>query len=308
MTPTSSHLCHLAMREPRTARQVNEKFEQLLRVLEDAEGTSGLEPPSPEDGQQTSACVNGRRVEVLSRTIYVLKKLLHERRAGASRPCKVAAETEDPVKVAAMPAPATIAESPASGDSTDGAARATLARDAGSCPTPVQASVSGSGGVAAAASGVSGSAPAPAVQVSMPVHGHPAVMLPPGFAMPGGLQTGLAGMPQNLSNQPIFIALPMYMPGQGVGSGAAEASTTKAPVHVPSPVTSAATSSQEAAADEEKPTQSTSPLVSEGTAKEGGSVPGMGFPPLMTVQMPQFVARALSGQEGVEKVTHAMCA
>ncbi|CAM9932919.1 unnamed protein product, partial [Ectocarpus sp. 8 AP-2014] len=70
-----------ASREKRRREEVNEKFDQLLQVLEEAEATSGLEPPAAKEGKTAAhACINGRRVEVLSRTIHVVKKLLRERR------------------------------------------------------------------------------------------------------------------------------------------------------------------------------------------------------------------------------------
>ena len=68
-------------------KKVNEKFEQLQQVLEEAESTSGLEPPVAPEGQTAAnACINGRRVEVLSRTITVLNKMLRERLASSSSP------------------------------------------------------------------------------------------------------------------------------------------------------------------------------------------------------------------------------
>lgn len=158
------------------------------------------------------------------------------------------------------------------------------------------------------------------------------MVLPQGFAMPGGLQPMLPGMPQNMSNQPFFIAVPMYMPSQGMNPCGSEKSSPGAPGQVPAAQQTAQSTEQQAAQSTAqqtvqqtvqqiaKVTQQAKPeeskLIppkalhgSEALGKEGPRVLGSaGMPQIMTLQVPQFVARALSAEDGTEKVTHAMCA
>lgn len=154
------------------------------------------------------------------------------------------------------------------------------------------------------------------------------MVLPQGFAMPGGLQPMLPGIPQNMSNQPFFIAVPMYMPSQGVNPCGSETSSPGAPVQVSAvqqtpqsteqqtpqstaqqTVQQTAKVTQQVIPEESKPTPAKALHGSDALGKEGLQVLGSaGVPQMMTLQVPQFVARALSGEDGTEKVTHAMCA
>lgn len=298
---------------------MNEKFEQLLQVLEEAEVTSGLEPPAAAEGQAAgSACINGRRVEVLSRTITVLKKLLRERRDACSSSSAGVAHGEGSSladsngggrakREETLPVASTAAAIPAGPASRCVASvcPAGPAEDSAACssrPTKAPASMGAAAG--------SASIPTVVHHVALPVPGHPTMALPPGFAgLAGGMSGGAPhGMPGH--GQPIFIAVPMYMPpSQGMASidmstqtqaptpAAASAMTATA-----APATEASTVVAAPAADVGKP--------GVGLAgKEAWAMPhGMAFQSMMALQMPQFVTQALSAEEGDEKPTHAMCA
>lgn len=187
-------------------KQVNEKFEQLLVVLEEAEATSGLASPVSEHGQ-LGACVNGRRVEVLSRTISILRTLLRERRkrsagdtAAAAPICfehvpytsphRTSAEEEADVIGAPRPSAATF---PSTGDSPPMKHETcnALAPSFHAASSPHSSAVTSVLGVPAVASAAPPAAPpipsAGTVQhVAIPVHQHPhaaAMAIPPGFAM-----------------------------------------------------------------------------------------------------------------------------
>lgn len=299
--------------------------------MEDAEVTSGLEPPSTtEGGKAGHACINGRRVEVLSRTINVLKKLLKARRgslAAAGVGVGAAFEEEEPVSHSLGSATAAFGQEGAAsaaapavfdfpgGDSAASASLTSLAANA-----------------AAEATGAAGGAHAQETRVAaaeaanpqavvhhmpMPMSGHHAsLMMPPGFAgMPGH-----HGMPPGQQGQPIFFAVPMYMPqGQGMPpsssavegaesapqalAAAAAPSLPAAPAALPRSATAANPPAPAVVVAETKEAVSMTP-----PGKAAWAMPaGMGFQH-MALQMPQFVTQALSSKEGDEKPTHAVCA
>lgn len=263
---------------------MNDRFDQLLRVLEEAEATSGLEPPIPTEGQAAmNACINGRRVEVLSRTIAVLKKLLRERRQFSLD------STQD----------VGCTSNQGHGDKT------TVDCGMGSGlsePKADRASTTGGNIVNTAAA--TGSTQTPSTQhVAVPVHGHASLSMPPGFVgvpqvgMPHGTMSA-AGVPNGLPGQPIFIALPMYMPpGQGVPSVDGQGQT---------PVPAAP-----APATDNAPGPRTGENVGdsvEGAKKWAILPPGVGFQSMVPLQMPQFVTQVLATDDGDEKPTHAVCA
>lgn len=280
---------------------MNEKFEQLLRVLEQAETTSGLEPPIPEDGQQVGACVNGRRVEVLSRTIRVLTQLLSERSCASSTPSEVAVEQVETVWASPATASACIVESPTSQDASSHSTRASTVENV-SPMSSAQASAAAAASLGVASTSANGSS-IPTVHMGVPVHGGTAMVMPPGFALPHGLPTGAPGAPPNPSSQPIFIAVPMYVPGQGVLCAGSETNPLPSPsqVQVVQPSAPPTQPASEELKEISTPASSGSEL-----AKEGWPTPGVSFSP-MILQMPQFVSRTLAA-EGDEKPTHAMCA
>lgn len=361
---------------------MNEKFEQLLEVLEEAEATSGLEPPVPEDGQQTNACINGRRVEVLHRTICVLRKLLRDKRERSytvpavddatpicskqplslpqqepvTQPvyasmCFASRDEHDDATVAAAAPAIAVSEcvtakpSPETSSSTAAAVGcATSGPPSSKSNTQPTEATTGQQQHPAAPSS---SGHAPRTSQAMP-------SLPAGFALAyhhgmavptGAVGTTAAGhvptmhpMPQH-SNvqgrhpQPIFIAVPMFMPpGQGVSPGStAPVSTAAATIsadasgeHTPADPSVAALTptvyvGDAKSAGEAKPARCPRPTATAATTKGASTdaassskgswpLPGaLGFPPMMTLQMPQFVTQALATDDG-EKVTHAMCA
>lgn len=282
--------------------QVNEKFEQLMHVLEQAEATSGLEPPPPEEGQQVGACVNGRRVEVLSRTIWVLKKLLRDRRAAnePSSSSEQLREDEDAVVPTEALPPSTVTNFLPAHDIANMA-----------LPAPDTVAVGPSMASPPASDTPSGAA----LHMAMPVHGHPAMTMPPGFTMPAGMPAGMANM-HNIPGQPqpFFFAVPMYM-GQGMGSSSSlaacssEGTTTPDGQGVPVPPSAAVEAGTAAAAAATgAPPAEAKPGMPSGVCKEPWAMPaGVGFPPMM-LQMPNFVTQALSAEKGDEKPTHAVCA
>lgn len=295
--------------------QVNQQFDELLKVLEDAEATSGLEPPPAKEGKTAAhACINGRRVEVLSRTIKVLKKLLQERRdsrAGgaaaveaADSPCaqespgwdgsQRAVEEETPslmVAGAAATAPAVSDVYGSAPENARFACDAAEAKDAGNPQvneTPVLA--------AAAVPGARAETTAPGVvhHMAMPLSGHhTSMMMPPGFAgMSGHAMSASNSMPGH-RGQPIFIAVPMFMPqGQGMPPQGVE-SAAQAP---------AAVAPSQGVAEEAKP------VTTAPSGKETFAIPaGMNYQS-MVLPPPQFVTQALSTEGADEKPTHAVCA
>ncbi|CBJ30965.1 expressed unknown protein [Ectocarpus siliculosus] len=168
--------------------------------------------------------------------------------------------------------------------------------------------------------------------VAMSVSGHhPSMMMAPGFTgVPGhsvpSPQHGIPGHPGG----PIFFAVPMYIPqGQGMPAAATAAtaaaeSAAQAPAATavaapslaataaaaadpaPTPVAEAAAAAAAAAAPGVVDATEAVPAPS---GKKTWAVPaGMGYQSMMTLQMPQFVTQALSGEEGNEKPTHAVCA
>ncbi|CAN0123036.1 unnamed protein product, partial [Ectocarpus sp. 13 AM-2016] len=335
--------------------QVNEKFDQLLQVLEEAEATSGLEPPAAKEGKTAAhACINGRRVEVLSRTIQVVKKLLRERRealAGVPPP-----GDDTLAAVATGISNGWQEEETAEGPVLDGGFRSeveennkttplTMETSAAAAAAPTrdvidsnEAAVGGSDAhaEAAVASTMVAAAPEGAAtnhqslmhHVAMSVSGHhPSVMMAPGFTgVPGhpvpSPPHGIPGHPGG----PIFFAVPMYIPqGQGIPPpAAATAATTAAEIAVQAPaatsVAAPSLAATPAAAADLAPTPvaeaAVAPGVVDGTeavpapsGKKTWAVPaGMGYQSMMTLQMPQFVTQALSGEEGSEEPTHAVCA
>ena len=238
---------------------MNQKFEQLLQVLEDAESTSGLEPPAAQEAKPAHACINGRRVEVLSRTINVLKKLLQERRdslaeaaaAGASCAENVAesgsggaAGPEEMPALLAHGASSTAAVAPAAygscgADPTGASFAGSATSDSSDAAAPLASSSEAEAAAAATTipSARVGAANAAVVHhMAVPMSGHHApMMMPPGFAgMPGhGMPTGAPNMPGH-PGQPFFIAVPMYMPqGQGVPPASAAENTAAAAAQAP---------------------------------------------------------------------------
>lgn len=243
---------------------MNDRFDQLLQVLEEAEATSGLEPPILTEGQAAmNACINGRRVEVLSRTISVLKKLLRERRQFSPDAKDVGCTSNQ-----------------GHGDKT--------MVDCGHAST--------TGGDVVNTEAATGSTQPPSTQhVAVPVHGHASLSVPPGFlGMPHGTMSA-AGVPNGLSGQTIFIALPMYMPpGQGVPSVDGQAQTA-----VPAPATINASGPRAG--------ENVGDNV-EGAKKCAILPPSVGFQSMVPLQMPQFVTQVLATDDGDEKTTHAVCA
>lgn len=296
-----------------------------MEVLEDAEVTSGLEPPAPKDGGKAAhACINGRRVEVLSRTINILKKLLQARReslaaaaaAGGGNAGAAGEEEEKPALhglESAAVGPERPPDAPGSAVPGGDSESVSVAADAANAEVTDVATLETR--VAAEAAATANNPQAVVHHMAMPMSGHHAsLMMPPGFAgmsAPHGMPPGQHGMPGH-QGQPIFIAVPMYMPqGQGVpppssslpstveGSLAqAPAAATVAP-STPAPTSAAATATVVA---ETKEAVGMNPPT-----KAWAMQPGMGFQP-MTLQMPQFVTQALAAEEGDENPTHAVCA
>ncbi|CAB1103787.1 unnamed protein product [Ectocarpus sp. CCAP 1310/34] len=346
-----------ASREKRRREEVNEKFDQLLQVLEEAEATSGLEPPAAKDGKTAAhACINGRRVEVLSRTIQVVKKLLRERRealAGVPPPA------DDTLAAVAAGISNGWQEETAEGPVLDGGFRSEVEENNNTAPLATETTAAAAAAAAstrdvidsneAAAEGADAQAEAAIAatmvaapegaaakhhsvmhHVAMSVSGHhPSMMMAPGFTgVPGhpvpSPPHGIPGHPGG----PIFFAVPMYIPqGQGMPPVAASTATTAAAEHaaqVPAATAVAAPSlaATSAAAADPAPTPMAeaaavaAPGVVDATeavpapsGKKTWAVPaGMGYQSMMTLQMPQFVTQALSGEEGSEKPTHAVCA
>eukprot|EP00903_Cladosiphon_okamuranus_P020594 g18904.t1 len=320
-----------ASREKRRREEVNEKFDQLMEVLEDAEVTSGLEPPaSKEGGKAGPACINGRRVEVLSRTINIIKKLLQARRqslAAAAAAAAAAGEEEEPVphspgnaavdQEGASAAASAVCDSPGGGSAPSASFTANAAANAAA--EVADAACSAPEPEARGAAETAAATPQAVVHhVAMPMSGHHAsLMMPPGFAgiqAPHGMPPGQHGLPGH-QGQPIFIAVPMYMPqGQGVTSSSSSAATAsdnaaQAPASAAAaPLLPAVPAATPSAAD------APSAVVAETKEAVGMAPPvkwaipaGMGFPQ-MSLQMPQFVAQALSAEEGDENPTHAVCA
>lgn len=307
---------------------MNEKFEQLLKVLEDAETTSGLEPPTSADGNaSTNACINGRRVEVLSRTINVLKKLLRERLnphpASTSAPCSPEEgpterrnpEEEMHLALSTTGIPTTsVSDSAAGAKSSMGAVDLESAAAVQNAQPAVSATVGAPASTAAAAS-------APAVpalnraavhHMAMPMSAHhPSMTVPPGFA---------ASIPPGMSGQPIFIAVPMYMP-PGQGMPPAESGAPLQQVQMRGIAAPAATDDGVDSCDGgDKVEGSCEPLPAPALAvakvpsalagaKDAWTMsPGVNFQSMMALQMPQFVTQALSTDDDDEKPTHAVCA
>ncbi|CAM9527733.1 unnamed protein product [Ectocarpus sp. 6 AP-2014] len=244
-----------ASREKRRREEVNEKFDQLLQVLEEAEATSGLETPATKEGKTAAhACINGRRVEVLSHTIQVVKKLLQERHEAL-------AGVPPPPAADALPAVATGGstgwqeeESAAEGPVPDGGFRSE--EENNNNPTPLatetaaasdatndvidsteaaaegidaQAEAAVAATLVAAPKGAAANAQALMHHVAMSVSGHhPSMIMAPGFTgVPGhpvpAPPHGIPGHPGG----PIFFAVPMYMPqGPGMPASSATAATT----------------------------------------------------------------------------------
>lgn len=285
---------------------MNERFEHLLQVLEEAESTSGLEPPAAADGQGApNACINGRRVEVLSRTIIVLKKLLLERpNSSPNAAASVASEegriceshcgrVEDlsqprPILSAAPADPAVLVSDnigrhacPTTGNTEAG----TLPQHPHPMVPFTLPAAAVPAGMVAAAGGSNLASTAALQHMAMPVSGHPPMSMPPGFAR----------MPHSMSGQPIFIAVPMYMP-PGQGMAPAEGSAKHQVPVAPTAVASA-------------PGVSSKPGPVPTGANDAWAMPhGAGFQSMMALQMPQFVTQALATKEDDEEPTHAVCA
>lgn len=295
----------------RDNKQVNEKFEQLLQVLEQAEQTSGLELPSAAEGQTAAnACINGRRVEVLSRTITVLKKLLAERSDSPSssstttpEECRILDDgrlVEDetlPGFNTTVPAPASsVLDCAASVCPSGDTSEANAAPNNPPSVDGVHPTAASEAAVTATAAAGSTPTPAAVYHMAVPMPGHPSASVPPGFAgMPAGVHHGMSG-------QPIFIALPMYMPpGQGVASV-----ETSAQAQAQAPSVSAGEAPATAVV---APGGGSNPGSMPAAGKEAGPMPsGLAHQAMITLQMPHFVTQALSTEEGDEKPTHAVCA
>lgn len=308
---------------------MNEQFDQLLRVLEDAEATSGLEPPPAKEGKTAAhACINGRRVEVLSRTIKVLKKLLQERRdslageataaaAAAGSPCAqegpgpdgpqraVEEETSPSVVAGAAAAAAALAVSDVYGSVPE---NARVASDAAVHEAPLLAAAAAAAAAAAMGPGAGVKInPSGVVQhMAVPLSGHHASMvMPPGFAGLSGHAMSAASRVPGHHGQPIFIAVPMYMPqGRGMPlhgvENAVQPPPTVAPP-LPAPVPKAIAAAQGAV-------EKVEPATTAPSGKGAWAMPaGMSYPS-MALPTPQFVTQALSTEEPDEKPTHAVCA
>lgn len=294
-------------------------------MLEEAEATSGLEPPVAPEGQAGNACINGRRVEVLSRTITVVKKLLRDRR-GSSSLChprdptlslEVSSSCLEDGDAPAPTAAVSTAVSVSDYSLVASYASATTASSSSPCSeaatNPLQAAATAA---AAAAAAAKESAATPTMRMAMPLHGaHPSMAIPPGFAGISGAAmsaAAAAGMhhQHGVPGQPIFIAVPVYMPGQGMG-GAGGATEGAAP-HASLPPASAGPVCAAAGASTNASPAAVAPGPVKPTAGVGkeawGVPPGMGLQSLTTLQMPHFVTQALSTEEGDEKPTHAVCA
>lgn len=331
--------------------QVNEKFDQLLQVLEEAEATSGLEPPAAKEGKTAAhACINGRRVEVLSRTIQVVKKLLQERRealAGVPPPA------DDTLAAVAAGVSNGWQEEAAEGPVLDGGFRSEVEENNNTTPLATETTAAAAAAASthdvidskeAAAEGVDAQAEAAVAatmvaapegaaanhqalmhHVAMSVSGHhPSMMMAPGFTgVPGhpvpSPPHGIPGHPGG----PIFFAVPMYIPqGQGMPAAAAATAAAENAAQAPAATAVAAPSlaATPAAAADPAPTPVAEAAAAPGVVDATEAVPapsgkktwavpaGMGYQSMMTLQMPQFVTQALSGEEGSEKPTHAMCA
>lgn len=306
--------------------------------MEDAEATSGLEPPPAKEGKTAAhACINGRRVEVLSRTIKVLKKLLQEKRdslageaaaaAAAGSPCAqevsswdgsqraVEEETPPPVvtgAAAAAPAPAP-AVSDVFGSTAEsvhfGGNAAVEAKE--ECnPHALEAPK-----LAAAMPGAGSEInPSSVVQrMAVPLSGHHAsMMMPPGFAGMSGHAMSAPNAPGH-HGQPIFFAVPMFMPqgqgmpaqAQGVDNASLSTPTVATPLPAPVPTAAAATAT---AATAPGVVEKVEPSTTAPSGKEAWAMPaGMGYQ-TMVLPTPQFVTQALSTEEADEKPTHAVCA
>lgn len=323
--------------------QVNEKFDQLLQVLEEAEATSGLEPPAAKEGKTAAhACINGRRVEVLSRTIQVVKKLLQERREALAGVPPPAADTFAAV---AGGSNGWQEEETAEGLVLDGGFRSEVEENsppplATETAAPAASTHDGIDSNEAAGEGVDAQAEAAVAassatdgaaanhqalmhHVAMPVSGHHASMImAPGFTgVPGhhvpAPQNGIPGHPGG----PIFFAVPMYIPqGQGMPAAATAAVEDAAQAPAATTVTAPSLAATPAAAAEPAPTPVAETAAAPGVVGATEAVPapsdkktwavpaGMGYQSMMTLQMPQFVTQALSAEEGNEKPTHAVCA
>lgn len=332
-------------------------------MLDEAEATSGLEPASAEEGKAgtTNACINGRRVEVLSRTIKILKKLLEEKRNALSGGATLAAaaaapaggcsgggptcgkeeneEEEGPVlhsllekfsgeEKASLPAETAGASAPPGVPNCQGPT-AGLSRSSSSEEDPAAAAATAEGkdgfrlheAPAAMATGSGTANPPPPLvhHMAMPVpggHHHAPIMMPPGYA---GMSAphGMPGHP----GQPIFIAVPMYMPqGQSMAPHAPSPGTAaESAVGQASPAAHSLSNLPGSAAAEASSTQAEAALrvaaenmkkaMGATMAKEGWAMPaGLGYPSMTTLQMPQFVTQALSSEEADETPTHAVCA
>lgn len=285
-------------------------------MLEEAEATSGLEPPAAADGQAGNACINGRRVEVLSRTISVVKKLLHDRRDSA-----LASPPPNPTLLL-LGDPDSSSSACLEGDSSHVSDCSLVASDALAAATTTAAVPPACSPPAEAvatplqAAGVAtDSAAPPTMHMAMPLHGaHPSMVVSPGFAgMPGAAMSAAAAAAAGMHHhhhgapgQPIFIAVPMYMPGQGVGGGVESAAASHVSMPpVPPVLAGAATSASPAVVAPGGPVKPSG----AGVGKEAWALPpGMGLQSMMTLQMPHFVTQALSTEEGDEKPTHAVCA
>ncbi|CAM9535088.1 unnamed protein product [Discosporangium mesarthrocarpum] len=300
-----------ATREKRRREEVNEKFEQLLMVLEAAEASTGLCSASNSSGAPPPfpSSASMRRVEVLSRTITLIKKLVARRSQGAC-----------PTSVQHQPQGATSApeESPMAAPLTTASPSPFAVTPPLQLPTqPLQ-----SAGVPSSLQG----------GTTAVTSASPQQLLDLAAAAYSG-----AGPGQQLPGQPFFIAVPMFVPNPGttaatvaaggdvgpqIGVGAVNSVLGgQMPATMPTsgPPDGCVSKSEEGL---EQPVSAPEPnhmaealkaplpMAGPGVLKGLGIITSeaMAAVDVATLPLPPFVAQAISGTGEDEEVTHAVCA
>lgn len=299
-----------------------QNFDELLRVVKEAETTFSPDTPSPKKGKTQDACINQRRVEILSGAMKLLKKLLKEGHASPTAAAAAGAreskeeagaiwdglqtavdqEETSALLAAGTAEAATVTSSVATGsDSRDaGPPNTWYAGDAAKPNKPSDPDEHKTPEQGTAAWAEAGAATALHHMV-FPGSSDHAAMVPPGFV--GFLGKGIPPAPDGMQGhvaQPIFVAVPMYVP-QGQVMPKASAVEYAGQVSVSSnPPTAAALTG----VTHSVPTVGAT--VAEKRAPPGTEV-RMAYQPMMTLQMPHFVTQRISSK-GNDKSSRAACA
>ncbi|CAM9640982.1 unnamed protein product [Choristocarpus tenellus] len=259
-----------AIREKRRREEVNTKFEQLLVVLKAAEALAGMAPSSHDPNSVTPSSSAMRRVEMLSRTIAVLKKFMAKQRSSCSSQQTPETQIVGKELVAAHHTNVSVAPAPATSQGWSAPSGTVTTQPTVAAGTP-------------SAPGVTSYHPSPS---RMPgLQGQPFFIAVPMF-MPnpaGVVSSAACSAPIGTVTPNVVSRVEKNTPVPALMTGFSPSPPRKASIPAGS---------------------------KHGGMNLSGAAAAVaaGFPPMMPVPMPQFAAQALTSDGDDEEPTHAVCA